>query len=325
MNIEFHYYNIYFLALRAGFSDNDASVIAYSSQFVDSNVISYKINTNRGVFNTLVTQNYGWWDKSFPEDVYIPFHFFPGDIDYPGSARKDGRTNKMNVTPNSSNVKKLLVSALKTRNLYRVGIGLHTFADSYAHQNFSGILEDWNIIEENSIIPGIGHAQAVTNPDKFIGEWKDPRLVRGKDYIINKLRFLKAAKKVYKYLCTYNGKSFDNADIVMDELNEMIGTSYKTQDERIADIIIECNAYRYNRKQWLSEAVYLDEQPDQEELFHGYDKLLWLTDQALYKTNILSKDKLTARENFYNSHFYKWQCAARVHLKTAKQIIGLNT
>ena len=264
-------------------------------------------------------------NKSYPFNVYIPFHFYPGDIDYPGAARKDSITNKMNVTPNSKNVKKLLISALKTRNLYRVGIGLHTYADSWAHQNFSGLLEDWNKLEENSVIPSIGHAQAITSPDKFKGEWKDKRLVSGSDYVINKMRFLKAARKIYKYLCTYNRKSFDNVDIVMDELNQLTGPPDKTQDERITDIIIECNIYKYDRKLWMAEAMYLNEQPDQDELFRGYDKLLWLTDQALYKTNILAKDPLTARENFYNSHFYKWQCAAREHLKTAKQIIGLQS
>jgi len=323
MNVEFHYYDIYFLCSRAGYSPADAAVVAYSSQFVDCNLVSYKISTNRGEYNTLVTQNYGWWDESFPLNVYIPFHFFPGDIDYPGALRKDGKTNKMNCTPNSKNVKKLLIAALKTRNLYRVGIGLHTYADSWAHQNFSGLLEDWNILEDNSLIPSIGHAHAVTSPDKLGGEWKDPRLVLSSCYIINKRRYLKAASKIYKYLCTYNRKSFDNIDIVMDQFGELIGPPDKLQDERIIDLIIECDIYKFNRKQWLSEAVYLNEQPDQEEVFRGYDKLLWLKDQALHKTNILVKDPLTARENFYNSHLYKWQCAAQEHLKTAKQILNL--
>ncbi len=321
MNIEFHYYHIHYLSLCAGFSEEDAFIIAYSSQYIDSNIISYKINTEKGQYDTLVTQNYGWWNDSFPLKVYIPFHFFPGDIDYPGSKRKDGKSNKMNCTPGSKNVKKLLISALKTRNLYRVGIGLHTYADSWAHQNFSGLLEDWNKIEENTLIPSIGHAHAVSNPDKFGEEWEDPRLSRGSKFIINRHRFLKAASKIYKYLCTYNKKSFDNIDIVMDELSEI--TKFKSQEERTMDLIIECNILKYNRKQWLSEAVYLDEQPDQDELFKGYDKLLWLKDQALHKTNILAKEPLSAKENFFASHFYKWQCAAREHLKKALQILNL--
>ena len=74
MNIEFHYYHIHYLSLRAGFSEEDAFIIAYSSQYTDSNIISYKINTEKGQYDTLVTQNYGWWNESFPLKVYIPFH-----------------------------------------------------------------------------------------------------------------------------------------------------------------------------------------------------------------------------------------------------------
>ena len=37
MDIEFHYYMTYIIARRAGFSPNDSSVIAYSSQYTDDN------------------------------------------------------------------------------------------------------------------------------------------------------------------------------------------------------------------------------------------------------------------------------------------------
>ena len=48
-------------------------------------------------------------------------------------------------------VKKLLIEGLKTRNLYRVGIAIHTYTDSWAHQNFSGLDEEWNTTESSSL------------------------------------------------------------------------------------------------------------------------------------------------------------------------------
>ncbi|MFW5738001.1 MAG: DUF6765 family protein, partial [Spirochaetota bacterium] len=36
MNVEFHYYAVYYLAQQAGFSDEDARVLAHSSQYLDN-------------------------------------------------------------------------------------------------------------------------------------------------------------------------------------------------------------------------------------------------------------------------------------------------
>ncbi|MCP3926762.1 MAG: hypothetical protein GY714_29735, partial [Desulfobacterales bacterium] len=85
MNIEFHYYTIYYLAKEAGFNHSDSKIIAYSSQFVDNNLIAYSIKTQKEIYKTKASQNYGFWDNSFPEEAYIPFHFFPGNTDYPAS------------------------------------------------------------------------------------------------------------------------------------------------------------------------------------------------------------------------------------------------
>lgn len=322
MNVEFHYYVIHFLASQAGTPEDLAKIIAYSSQYVDNNIVAYAIDTGTEIYQTTVTQNYGWWDASFPRNVYLPFHFFPGGNDTSSQTRIDGRRNPLNCIPNSPGVKELLIRALKTRNPYRVGIGLHTFADSWAHQNFSGALEDWNTLAEESPIPSIGHAQALTTPDDFTATWTDPRLTYPASHVDNRVRFRQAATKIYKYLCVFNRRPFDDADNIVQRLiSEYISpANEKSLQERLLDFVIEADIPEYDRREWIQESVIIGNEPLDEELFSGYSKLLWLTDALLYRTRLLERNRLTARSYFYKSHLYYWNEAAKAHLRDAHAI-----
>ena len=322
MNIEFHYYVIHFLANQAGFGEDDAHTLAYSSQFVDHNIISYTIKIGGQTYTTFPTQNYGFWDDSFPQEVYIPFHFFPGNPDYEKAKRLDGRKNGLNCTPNGPRVKEQLLEALKSRNLYRVGIALHTYADSWAHQNFSGQLEEWNNIEKRSLVPAIGHAQALRKPDNPGLRWRDPRLRKENQAVENRDRMLAAARMIYKYLCTYNHRDFEDIDVVEWKLADLIGMpGGKTSDERISDIVIEEPMEKYHRSDWLHAAFHVTEDPGDSELFTGYDKLLWLKDAVLYRSSIVERKPVTAKPNFFETDFYKWLESARDHLAFAKRIL----
>jgi hypothetical protein len=326
MNLEFHYYIIYILCKEAGFSETESQIISYSSQYVDNNLISRQIKTGNTMYETIPTQNYGWWDDYYVKNVYLPFHFFPGDTDYNGTRRKDRKTNRLNCSPGSSRVKKLLIAGLETRNLYRIGIALHTYADSWAHQNFSGVDEDWNIVDRNSLIPHIGHAQALTKPDGFTGTWQDPRLIDGNSNISNSDRFLKAARMIYKYLRTYNRLGFEDHDVVVEKLKWISGIdsnfSSSTQD-RIYSYIIDENVLKYDKYEWYRQAVYDNEITyDDTDGFVGYDKLLWLKDALLFRTQLSRKPVYTARDGFFDTHYYRWNEAAKAHLNTAKMILS---
>ncbi|MEW5817042.1 MAG: DUF6765 family protein [Spirochaetota bacterium] len=323
MNIEFHYYVINFLCKYAGLSESETTIISYSSQMVDTSIISYTIDTGRGFYKSLTTQNYGFWDEYFPKNVYIPFHFFPGDIEETAAVRKDGGKNPLSCTSNSKAVKELLINALRTRNPYRVGIALHTFSDSWAHQNFSGTLEDWNIIEENYIIPSIGHAQALTSPDQFSNIWTDPRLIPESSQVHNRGRFLAAAGKIYKYLCTYNQRAFDDAPAILLRLQEIVGSEgrEKPMEERVLDFIIEEDIVKYDRRTWLEEALLLKDMPSDDQMFEGYSKLLWLKNAVFYRSSLIKDKPIKSKEGFFKSDFYYWNEAAREHLNTAKEIL----
>jgi len=324
MNIEFHYYAIYFLALRAGLSDDQARTVAYSSQLVDHNIISYRVATPGAQYLIEPTQNYGFWDDRFPRDVYIPFHFFPGDPDAERSGRIDGQTNPMNTTPDSPRVRELLVDALKTRNLYRVGIALHTYADSWAHQNFSGRLESWNRIDPNSPIPPIGHAQALGKPDNVALQWEDPRIAPEYRAISNRDRFLRAARQIYKFLATFNRRPFDDLEFVEWDLVEILGEPGQKPSgtERINDFIIHDTMTPYRRGMWLSEAVNLPNGEADEELFRGYSKLLWLRDAVLYRSKLIEQRPVHPKPGFESSHFHRWHEATKEHRTAAWRILA---
>jgi hypothetical protein len=325
MNLEFHYYMVYILCKEAGFSETESQIISYSSQFVDNNLISRQIKTGSTIYETIPTQNYGWWDNYYVKNVYIPFHFFPGDTDDQKTRRRDGKINRLNCSPGSSRVKKLLIEGLKTRNLYRVGIAIHTYADSWAHQNFSGADEEWNSVDPNSFIPHIGHAQVLTKPDGFHGTWNDPRLVPGNSAIRNSDRFLEAARMIYKYLRTYNRHGFEDHDVVVEKLKWISGIEShlpsSTQD-RIYSYIIDENVLKYDKYEWYREAVYDNEMSyNDADGFVGYDKLLWLKDALLFRTQLSRKPVYKARDGFSTTHYYKWNEAAKAHLKAAQSIL----
>jgi len=323
VNVEFHYYLLNFICRKAGFAEQDAHLIAYASQFVDNNIFTYEVDTASATYRTVPTQNWGFWSVDTPRDVYIPFHFFPGDPDFPGAARIDGRTNPLNCTPDSPGAKQLLIAALKSRDPYRIGIALHTYADTWAHQNFTGIREEWNVCDERSLIPPIGHAQVLSAPDQLTAQWSDPRLQPGQQMVRNRLRVLAAARKIYKYLATYNRRSFDDADLVVDYLDGMLGSagSERPMEERILDYMITEGTPRYERAEWLTEALATTDLPD-DSAIAGYDKLLWLKDEILHRTRLVPKKSVPAKNGFYSSHFYRFIEAAKAQLEAARSIFS---
>ena len=80
MDKEFHYYITYFIALKAGFNEQNAYIIAYSSQYTDDNTAEYVINPETSSqYHTYISQTY---DIFKPQEehlrIYPVFHFMPG-------------------------------------------------------------------------------------------------------------------------------------------------------------------------------------------------------------------------------------------------------
>ena len=319
MNVEFHYYTTWFLAVKAGFNDSEAARLAWACQYTDHHNRTLVIQQAGGTLVSSPTQNYLFWEDSVIHDAYLPFHFFPSLEEQP-SLRVDGKTSTRDVRPNSRGVKTLLVEALKTRNLERIGIALHTFADSWAHQNFTAWAEDFNRLEANTRLPAPGHTQAGWQPDEWLTDWNDPRLKVPQ--ISNLIRFLECAGKIYRYLCIFLGKEFRDTEArVLEELKGLVtaGRGRATVEQRMLELVIECTMEPYDRDAPLRKAVELPERelttlPLLEQIRH-VGKQLWA------KTGLAVPLEVHARPGFSQTPFASWLRSAEDHRKLAHSLL----
>lgn len=173
MDISFHYFAVKTLALEAGFPEAEAQRIAVFSQFIDDfhspvdlrcgnvprhirkarQLDLYKAGGNplEGNFDPVSTGFGGLTDYGallLPRTqrfTVAPFHFLPAS---PRAAGPDVRTVPARLGDGSTasalllDARARLLGGASPRRaaLMRVGMGLHSFADTYAHQLFSG----WN-------------------------------------------------------------------------------------------------------------------------------------------------------------------------------------
>ena len=130
----------------------------------------------------------------------------PGKVLAKDSRRKDGKLHHLNTTPDNKNANQILDSALETNNLYKIGLAVHAFADTYAHQNFVGYFEGYNhlggVLQKSPA--KVGHASATHKPDIPNLIWKDERLCSFNCKRNNKEIFLKAAGRIFEKLKLYN-------------------------------------------------------------------------------------------------------------------------
>jgi hypothetical protein len=321
MNEEFHYYIVRYLAGEAGL-ENEADTIAYASQFVDACLVPYSIETGSEVYEIRPTQNYAFWNDETARDIYLPFHFVPGGkAGNATSNRVDGERNPYNTVAGSGIAKEFLVSALKTRNPYRVGIALHAYADTWAHQNFSGFSEEWNALDERLPLPPAGHLQALKSPDSLVETWTDPRLAGEQSRVSNRERFLAAARMIYKFLCTYNRRGFGDVEPVMERLEGFWGSPGRERErkERQFEYVISAGMDEFDRTEWLHEAgIY--ENGDGSPEFPDYNKVVWLKQELKNFAKIRNRKPIALGKAFYDTRLYRFCEAAEAHKAEAKRI-----
>ncbi|MCX8013609.1 MAG: hypothetical protein N3A02_04905 [Rectinema sp.] len=256
MNREFHYYIVHYLARSAGFQPEEAEVIAISSQMVDESRLAWDVYDGSQSLKTEITQNYLFWDPDIARKAYLPFHFVPGNPAEAAHRRRDRTAHPLAVTADSSNVRSLLVAALRSQNLFRIGIALHAYADSWAHQNFSGTIDSFNQIGANTLVPAAGHLQAGTNPDIPDLQWEDPRLEAQYSTISNRIRFIEAARMIYRFLCTSKRRHFDDEPFVLEPLETLWQRRRAHRDDQIAiasDYVIYLDVPLWDPGLWLRE------------------------------------------------------------------------
>ncbi len=249
MQIDFHHAVTYVVARLAGFSEGDAGIIAYSAQYVDDAVNAGAINFRSGAMYSRVSSAHKMLDYRNFEDlgnhlVWIPFHFLPGNEGKPAGENPDASfVDKIVCRPDSHVAKDMLRACIgdhaKPYALHRLGIAMHVYADTWAHQNFAGINHKINMVKDmtsrggkkdtgwlariqdyfgdkfgevtGELVSGalpLGHGGALSNPDMpFLDEWGYTNGAGVRIKRKNLQDFMEATQAIFRAM-----KNFQNGD-----------------------------------------------------------------------------------------------------------------
>lgn len=163
MQIDFHHGVTYVVARLAGFEHQEASIVAYCAQYVDDATNSGLIFFDNGALFSRISSahkalDYRNFRKLANHQVWIPFHFLPGNEGLPPGEDPDGSfIKKLICRPNSHVAQAMVTECIQRRHtpysLYRLGITMHVYADTWAHQGFAGVNHRVNqakeLVDEN--------------------------------------------------------------------------------------------------------------------------------------------------------------------------------
>lgn len=248
MQIDFHHAVTYVVARLAGFSKKEASVIAYAAQYVDDASNSGVIKFEGGICYSRISSAHHLVDaRNFRElanlQVWIPFHFLPGNGGAKSGKSTDGPfIEKLRCTPDSFVAKEMIASCNADHDLpyalHRLGITMHVYADTFAHQGFTGVCHEINDVSElqgkqvtkkrwqrfkerflsgfiETVLP-LGHGAVLTYPDLpfaqwgFKNEWLDRHNRSSEGVRDNLPLFMRAVDNMYRVLADYR-KTFNGS------------------------------------------------------------------------------------------------------------------
>jgi hypothetical protein len=197
MQKDFHYFAIYRLAVLAGFAAGEAETIAYASQYVDDSTESEPVEPFKDqYFDTARTAHYNLeaFNWNVQKKIYLPFHFLPKRVRW-NSPRDFSYITEPAAMEDSELAAILVKDALSEGNrrfrLIRLGVAIHTIADTFSHFGFSGRHHDENDVGRiwhadsrggwklkffesyaDIFVPKIGHTEAFTFPDRPYLKWR---------------------------------------------------------------------------------------------------------------------------------------------------------
>lgn len=232
MDTEFHYYITGIVAHAAGFTEAEARIIAFASEYVDENDVGFCIEDHRteDVYTAYISQTMNVLKpKRSMMRIYPVFHFMPGDPFSDEACRRDGKMHLLNTTPDNEYANELMDEAFKSADdvrLHRIGVASHMYADTWAHQNFVGWYDYFNNMGLDPK-PDIGHADGEHHPDWVAHRWQDCRLVN--EDVDNNERFLQAAERLYDKYRRFNetrGKDIPlSREVLSESLRAIMGKS----------------------------------------------------------------------------------------------------
>lgn len=325
MNIEFHYYITKILALEAGFEEDEADILAHSSQLVSDNRIKFKVMVDEDedeIFENSISQIP---DPLNPANhslkIFLLHHFIPGDPTSYKAKRRDGKMHLLMPTPGSNNSLLVTNEASKRDNMYLFGIAAHAFADTFSHQNFIGTRDHMNSFTQNidDIIPIVGHADVGIRPDIPDLIWDDIRMIDQLQEVNNADRVIYAAQNLYKIFNLYTASENTWVE-VKDRLEDIIGEgsrnpkleniedSRKERIEKYLSWLAEFDSDElYDKDAWFKDAIDFDLRKirQRKDPFAPYDEILEPIDEF----------------EFEESNWYQFQQAIKQYQRMTTKLL----
>ncbi|WP_375724109.1 hypothetical protein LXN10_01020 [Arcobacter sp. KX21116] len=160
MQIDGHHTLTYVLSRMVGFEHREANIIAHAAQYVDDATNSGNIEfTNGAMFSrissahTMEVYDMKYYLNAHENHlVWVPFHFLPGnDGKHSGEYVAGSFIRKLICKPYSPVADDILDACIndldKPYSLHRLGITMHVFADTFAHQGFAGVVHNVNKVK----------------------------------------------------------------------------------------------------------------------------------------------------------------------------------
>lgn len=352
MQKDLHHAGTYLLCRLAGMKSEYAEVVAYSAQYVDDAIYDHTlIFENGGAFqqkqtaykNETLEDVADNFDVSLAFDILIPFHFLP-DV-------KPYNTDQDLVTDPESKVLERLLEDIKDRGsesigLHRLGIGLHCYADIFAHQDFIGFCSEYNEVsleegeDEGTFIDlftdkaPIGHAPVVHNPDLPYMEWaykRDGELIE-----VNNVqdRFLPGMREMYGFIVDFlaaNPQYKGNTKT----------KSFEDYEDKLWKLLIQEDSQEERHNNWLesirsNEFGFTDHDEIDENL--DYDERAWFNKAVevvspegilesitdFFDKYTMNYDRYRKEDGFAKSNWVKFMLAAEKHLYKVNKEIMVN-
>jgi hypothetical protein len=158
MQIDFHHATTYVAARLAGFTHAEADIVAHAAQYVDDATSSGLINFDQGQLYSRISSAHQMIDtrntrKLKNHLVWIPFHFLPANDGLGEGQNPIGSfINKLVCKPDSPIARQMVRQAILDRErpygLHRLGVTMHVYADTWAHQGFAGVRHKINEVED---------------------------------------------------------------------------------------------------------------------------------------------------------------------------------
>jgi hypothetical protein len=350
MDKSFHYHCIRVLAEKAGFPEEHAQTIAYASQYTDDATEHGKMrirnipgdfdyarwDAGKDMFDPICTAHSGkdwlkrlWkWTKFYLKPdvqrrILMPFHFLPPEALSGEDAgafhfvtRKDSALANL-VLDHALEAVARSNKATLTEGLVRLGIGLHTYADTWSHDGFSGRHSS----EENDIkrmkvkegarfkavnpleqavsyaAPDVGHAEAVSIPDESGVHWKATYSnKKGRLDRDNAGEFLYAAQHIYRRLNSVAGGPKVGWAKISGRVSACLKKS-RAWEDAFPEIAFHYSKFTWRATALSGDSVNWDDFDDEEDFrkldfkYTGKDMRWLLFHKAAYQQRVFVTDR----------------------------------